>query len=41
MNILRTTTAGIDLAVLDEFTRECLTIEAARSFTAHDVILTL
>ena len=29
------------LVVLDEFTRECLTIETARSFTSHDVILTL
>lgn len=27
--------------VLDEFTRECLAVEAARSFTARDVILTL
>jgi transposase InsO family protein len=27
--------------VIDEFTRECLAIEAARSFTAHDVIMTL
>ena len=29
------------LVVLDEFTRECLAIEAGRSFTASDVILTL
>ena len=29
------------LVVIDEFTRECLAIEAARSFTARDVILTL
>lgn len=29
------------LVVLDEFTRECLAIEAARSFTARDVMLTL
>ena len=29
------------LVVIDEFTRECLAIEAGRSFTARDVILTL
>ena len=29
------------LAVLDEFTRECLAIEVARSFTSRDVMLTL
>lgn len=29
------------LVVLDEYTRECLAIEADRSFTAKDVILTL
>ncbi len=29
------------LAVIDEFTRECLAIEVARSFTARDVILAL
>lgn len=29
------------LVVIDEFTRECLAIEAARSFTANDVKLTL
>ncbi len=29
------------LAVIDEYTRECLAIEVARSFTARDVILTL
>jgi transposase InsO family protein len=29
------------LVVIDEFTRECLAIEAARSFTARDVKLTL
>jgi putative transposase len=29
------------LVVLDEFTRECLAIEAARTFTARDVMLTL
>jgi len=29
------------LAVLDEFTRECLTLEVARSFRSNDVILTL
>jgi len=29
------------LVVIDEFTRECLAIEAARSFTARDVIMTL
>ena len=29
------------LVVIDEFTRECLAIEAARTFTARDVILTL
>ena len=29
------------LAVLDEFTRECLATEVARSFTSRDVILTL
>ena len=29
------------LAVLDEFTRECLAIEVARSFRSHEVILTL
>lgn len=29
------------LVVIDEFTRECLAIEVARSFTARDVILTL
>ena len=29
------------LVVIDEFTRECLAIEAGRSFTAQDVILTL
>ena len=29
------------LAVIDEFTRECLAIEAGRTFTARDVILTL
>jgi transposase InsO family protein len=29
------------LAVIDEYTRECLPIEVARSFTARDVILTL
>ena len=27
--------------VIDEFTRECLAIEVARSFTARDVIMTL
>ena len=26
------------LAVIDEYTRECLAIEVARSFTAQDVI---
>ena len=29
------------LVVIDEFTRECLAIEAGRTFTARDVILTL
>ncbi len=29
------------LAVIDEFTRECLAIEVGRTFTARDVILTL
>jgi transposase InsO family protein len=29
------------LVVIDEFTRECLAIEVARSFTAKDIILTL
>ncbi len=29
------------LVVIDEFTRECLVIEAARSFTAQDAIMTL
>ena len=29
------------LVVIDEFTRECLAIEVARSFTARDVIMTL
>ena len=29
------------LVVLDEFTRECLAIEVARTFTARDVMLTL
>ena len=29
------------LAVLDEFTRECLAVEVARSFTSRDVMLTL
>jgi transposase InsO family protein len=29
------------LVVLDEFTRECLAIEAGRTFTARDVMLTL
>jgi len=29
------------LVVIDEFTRECLAIEAGRGFTARDVILTL
>ena len=29
------------LAVIDEYTRECLAIEVARSFTARDIILTL
>jgi transposase InsO family protein len=29
------------LVVIDEFTRECLAIEVARSFTACDVIMTL
>lgn len=29
------------LVVIDKFTRECLVIEAARSFTAQDVIVTL
>ena len=29
------------LAVLDEFTRECLATEVARSFTSRDVVLTL
>ena len=29
------------LVAIDEFTRECLAIEAARSFTARDVMLTL
>lgn len=29
------------LVVIDEFTRECLAIETARTFTARDVILTL
>jgi len=29
------------LIVIDEFTRECLAIEPARSFTARDVVLTL
>ncbi len=29
------------LVVIDEFTRECLAIEEARSFTARDVIMTL
>ncbi len=29
------------LVVIDEFTRECLAIEAGRTFTAKDVILTL
>lgn len=29
------------LVVIDEYTRECLAIEAARSFTARDVKLTL
>ena len=28
------------LVVIDEFTRECLAIEVARSFTARDVIMT-
>ncbi len=28
------------LVVIDEFTRECLAIEGARSFTARDVIMT-
>jgi len=29
------------LVVIDEYTRECLAIEAGRTFTARDVILTL
>jgi len=29
------------LAVIDEYTRECLAIEAGRTFTARDVMLTL
>ena len=29
------------LVVIDEFTRECLAIEVARSFTTRDVIMTL
>ena len=29
------------LVVIDEFTRECLAIEVARSFTARDVVMTL
>jgi putative transposase len=29
------------LVVIDEFTRECLALEAARTFTAQDVMLTL
>jgi len=29
------------LVVIDEFTRECLAIEASRTFTARDVMLTL
>ncbi len=29
------------LVVIDEFTRECLAVEVARSFTSRDVILTL
>jgi len=29
------------LAVLDEFTRECLAIEVTRSLTSRDVMLTL
>jgi putative transposase len=29
------------LAVMDEYTRECLAIEVGRSFTARDVMLTL
>ena len=29
------------LVVIDEFTRECLAIEAGRTFTAREVILTL
>ena len=29
------------LVVIDEFTRECLALEVARTFTARDVILTL
>ena len=29
------------LVVIDEFTRECLAVEVARSFTASDVKLTL
>jgi len=29
------------LVVIDEFTRECLAIEAGRTFTSRDVILTL
>jgi hypothetical protein len=29
------------IAVIDEYTRECLAIEVARCFTARDVILTL
>ena len=29
------------LAVIDEFTRECLAIEVGRTFTARDVMLTL
>ncbi len=29
------------LAVIDEYTRECLAIEVARSLTAHDVVALL
>ena len=29
------------LNVVDEFTRECLTIEVARKFTGQDVVTTL
>ena len=29
------------LVIIDEFTRECLALEVARTFTAQDVMLTL